>query len=198
MMPTVNRTSPGRRQNGSTLFRFQLEMEPPHPLSAKQNKKQNKIKRKKFKEILQQIYLGFLSPWAILLQGIHPNKFYAETLWFGIVSWRIIGPTHRILTFSARGVIIWMGKTIATFSLHLTRMTNFRCITRKCFVPNIVPRNSGAFQSNRWKPSSQEPNQCILSAPLVSESKLPAFRKMRSQWSFSKNGQFQNLCVDYF
>ena len=90
------------------------------------------------------------------------HKSYEENLWLGTISWRTIESTPGILTFSARGVIIWMGKTIAKFSLHLTRMTHCRCITRKCFVPNTVPRNSGAFQSNRWKPGSQELNQSAL------------------------------------
>lgn len=43
------------------------------------------------------------------------------------------------------------------------------------FVSNTVPRNSGVWQSNKWKPSSQEPNQPVL-GQIVNKSKLPTPR----------------------
>lgn len=65
-----------------------------------------------------------------------------------------------------------MGKTIAKFSLHLIRMTHCSCITTKSFVPNTVPRNSGAFRSKRWKPASQEPNRRALCHWPMSSNRL--------------------------
>lgn len=127
---------------------------------------------------------------------ISSHKFYEETLWSGTRSWCTIQPTHRILTFSAREVIMWMGKTIAKFSLRLTRMPNFRCITRKCFVPDTVPRNSGAFQSNRWKPSSQEPNQSALCHLSMNPNCLLS-RRQEGDGASKWTDYFPNLSVDY-
>lgn len=161
-MQTLKRTFLGRRQDERTLG---SKCKWKHPPSPRRQKKELKQRETQGSPLIETSWLSrSINHFA---PGDSSNyKFYEETLWSGTMSWQTIEPTPRILTFFAREVIIWMGKTIAKFSLHLTRMTHCGCSTRKCFVPDTVPRNSGAFQSNRWKPASQEPRQSVCIACL--------------------------------
>lgn len=130
-------------------------------LVPKGNGIQKHIKNKgRIGEVLQ--YRGVVSPSPSRSVEYTPPSILWIYIWSGTVNWCSVETPQKTINPFCQESHHLNGKISATVSLNLIRMTNFRHAIKKSFVSNTVPRNSKAFQCDRWNLCSEEPNQNVL------------------------------------